>query len=171
VSSSSPAFFFLLPGLAPFAVGWLDSRVGNDDTGVAAWDGVVPAEAGVEASCDAQSAQVPQCSAVQCSAVQCSAGCCCCCCCYCYCCQPAVPSTYPQEARGAATEDAVRVADLGFAACRCARSAGGCGGRRALDVVVEAFDDVPGAGLFQVLRLDSQDVVFELLLRIESAPG
>jgi hypothetical protein len=65
VSSSSPAFFFLLPGLAPFAVGWLDSRVGNDDTGVAAWDGVVPAEAGVEASCDAQSAQVPQCSAVQ----------------------------------------------------------------------------------------------------------
>jgi hypothetical protein len=103
------------------------------------------------------------------SAVQCSAGCCCCC--YCYCCQPAVPSTYPQEARGAATEDAVRVADLGFAACRCARSAGGCGGRRALDVVVEAFDDVPGAGLFQVLRLDSQDVVFELLLRTESAPG
>lgn len=61
VSSSSPAFFFLLPGLAPFAVGWLDSRVGNDDTGVAAWDGVVPAEAGVEASCDTQSAQVPQC--------------------------------------------------------------------------------------------------------------
>ena len=61
VSSSSPAFFFLLPGLAPFAVGWLDSRVGNDDIGVAAWDGVVPAEAGVEASCDAQSAQVPQC--------------------------------------------------------------------------------------------------------------
>jgi hypothetical protein len=73
VSSSSPAFFFLLPGLAPFAVGWLDSRVGNDDTGVAAWDGVVPAEAGVEASCDAQSAQVPQCSAVQCSAVQAAA--------------------------------------------------------------------------------------------------
>jgi hypothetical protein len=165
VSSSSSAFFFLLPGLAPFAVGWLDSRVGNDDTGVAAWDGVVPAEAGVEASCDAQSAQVPQCSEVQ-----CSAGCYCCYCC-CYCCQPAGPSTYPQEARGAATEDAVRVADLGFAACRCARSAGGCGGRRALDVVVEAFDDVPGAGLFQVLRLDSQDVVFELLLRIESAPG
>jgi hypothetical protein len=66
VSSSSSAFFFLLPGLVPFAVGWLDSRVGNDDTGVAAWDGVVPAEAGVEASCDAQSAQVPQCSAVQC---------------------------------------------------------------------------------------------------------
>lgn len=58
VSSSSPAFFFLLPGLAPFAVGWLDSRVGNDDIGVAAWDGVVPAEAGVEASCDTRSAQV-----------------------------------------------------------------------------------------------------------------
>ena len=92
----------------------------------------------------------------------------CCCCCYC---QPAVPSTYPQEARGAATEDAVRVADLRLAACRCARSAGGCGGRSALDVVVEAFDDVPGAGLFQVLRLDSQDVVFELLLRTESMPG
>jgi len=79
--------------------------------------------------------------------------------------------SFPQEARGAATEDAVRVADLGLAACRCARSAGGCGGRSALDVVVEAFDDVPGAGLFQVLRLDSQDVVFELLLRTESTPG
>jgi hypothetical protein len=32
--------------------------VGNDDIGVAAWDGVVPAEAGVEASCDTRSAQV-----------------------------------------------------------------------------------------------------------------
>ena len=84
-----------------------------------------------------------------------SAGCYCCC----YCGQPAVPSTYPQEARGAATEDAVRVADLGLAACRCARSAGGCGGRSALDVVVEALDNVSGARLFEVLRLDSEDVV------------
>jgi len=31
-------------------VGWLDSRVGNDEIGVAACEGVVPAEAGVDAS-------------------------------------------------------------------------------------------------------------------------
>src|SRR5262245_52855834 len=54
-SSSSPIFFFLLPVavlFAPFDVGWLDSRVGNEEVGVGACDGVVPAEPGVEASCE-----------------------------------------------------------------------------------------------------------------------
>jgi hypothetical protein len=54
-SSSSGAFFFLLftnePLFAPFDVGWLDSRVGKEDVGVGASDGVVPAEAGVDVSC------------------------------------------------------------------------------------------------------------------------
>ena len=48
--SSSTTFFFLLPPPAfiPF-VGWLDSRVGKDEVGVGACDGVVT-EPGVDAS-------------------------------------------------------------------------------------------------------------------------
>jgi hypothetical protein len=51
-SSSSGAFFFLLPPvlLAPLDVGWLDSRVGNEDVGVWACEGVVCADPGVEDS-------------------------------------------------------------------------------------------------------------------------
>lgn len=51
-SSSSGAFFFLLPPflLAPLDVGWLDSRVGKEDVGVCACEGVVCAEPGVEDS-------------------------------------------------------------------------------------------------------------------------
>jgi hypothetical protein len=45
-SSSSTAFFFLLP----LAVGWLDSRVGKDEVGVGACEGVVWVEPGVDAS-------------------------------------------------------------------------------------------------------------------------
>ena len=53
VSSSSGVFFFLLGRadlFTPFEVGWLDSRVGNDEVGVGASEGVVPAEFGVDAS-------------------------------------------------------------------------------------------------------------------------
>ena len=46
-SSSSAAFFFFSPGFVPF-VGWLDSRVGNDEVGAGACDGV--AEPGVDDS-------------------------------------------------------------------------------------------------------------------------
>jgi hypothetical protein len=64
-------------------------------------------------------------------------------------------STYPQEACRAPTEDAVCIADgslppRGSTCSSCGRS-----GRRALDVVVEAFDDISGARLFEVLCLDS----------------
>lgn len=38
--------------LAPFDVGWLDSRVGNEEVGVGASEGVVPAEAGIDVSCE-----------------------------------------------------------------------------------------------------------------------
>jgi hypothetical protein len=51
-SSSSTTFFFLLPPPALFRpfVGWLDSRVGKDDIGVAACEEGVCAEPGVDAS-------------------------------------------------------------------------------------------------------------------------
>lgn len=79
--------------------------------------------------------------------------------------QPGVSSTYPQEAGRASTEYPVCIADRCLAPCRRTRSTGRCGGSCALDVVVEAFYDVSGAGFLQVLCFDSQDVVFELLLR------
>jgi len=49
-SSSSAVFFFLppLPILLPLEVAWLFSRVGNEEVGAGACEGVV---AGVEASC------------------------------------------------------------------------------------------------------------------------
>jgi hypothetical protein len=74
-------------------------------------------------------------------------------------------STYPQEAGRATTEYPVHIADLGFAPCRCTRSARRCSGRRALDVIVEALYDIPSSGLLQVLCLSSQNVVFKCLLR------
>lgn len=51
-SSSSGAFFFLLPPflLALLEVGWLFSRVGKEDVGVWACDGVVWVEPGAEDS-------------------------------------------------------------------------------------------------------------------------
>ena len=45
-AAAAAAFFFLLP----LAVGWLDSRVGKDEVGVGACEGVVWADPGVEAS-------------------------------------------------------------------------------------------------------------------------
>mgnify|MGYP004507771605 CR=1 FL=1 len=118
--------------------------MGNDEIGVAACEGVVPADAGVDASYVRIVSTNPEMQTP---------------------CQPAVPSTYPQETGRASTKYPVCIADLRFTPCRRARPTRRCGSRCALDVVVEALDDVSGAGLFQVLRLDSQDVVFELLLR------
>jgi hypothetical protein len=144
VSSSSAAFFFLLPPLTPFVVGWLDSRVGKDETGVAACDGVVPAEAGVDASYGCIISMNPAMQTAR---------------------RSAVPSTYPQKTGRASTEYPVHIADLSLAPCRRARSTSRRGSRCALDIVVEAFDNVSRAGLFKVLCLNSQNVVFKLLLR------
>jgi hypothetical protein len=73
-------------------------------------------------------------------------------------------SAYPQEAGRAATEYPVHITNGGLSPC-CGASCSSRGGSRcALDVVVEALDDVAGARLFEVLCLDSQDVIFELQL-------
>jgi hypothetical protein len=69
-----------------------------------------------------------------------------------------------EEAGRAATEDAVGVADLSLATSGGAGAGRGRGRGRALDVVVEALDDVAGARLLEVCRLDAEDVVLELLL-------
>jgi hypothetical protein len=71
-------------------------------------------------------------------------------------------STYPQEAGRAAAEYPVHITNGGLSPCRCASCSSRGGGRCALDVVVEALDDVAGARLFEILCLDSQDVIFEL---------
>ena len=71
-------------------------------------------------------------------------------------------STYSQEACRAPAEDAVRITD-GSLAPGCSACSPCCrGGCCALDIVIEALDDIPGARLFEVLCLDSQDVIFEL---------
>ena len=69
-------------------------------------------------------------------------------------------STYPQEACRAPTEYPVCITDGRFPSGRGTCSSCCRGGRRSLDVVVEALDNVSGARLFEVLRLDSEDVVF-----------
>jgi hypothetical protein len=60
---------------------------------------------------------------------------------------------FSEEACRATTEYAVCVANRSFAPRRCACTAGcsrcGC----AFDIVVKAFDDIAGAGLFKVRRL------------------
>ena len=72
--------------------------------------------------------------------------------------------SYPHEGAGAPTEYPVRLADLGFPPGGRACRTGCAGGDRAFDVVVEALDDVAGAGLFEVLCLDAEDGCFELFL-------
>ena len=72
--------------------------------------------------------------------------------------------SYPHEGSRASTEYPVCIADLSFAPRRGAGRAGGARGDGAFDVVVEALDDVAGAGLFEVLRLDAEDGRFELFL-------
>jgi len=149
-SSSSATFFFLLPpGLAPF-VGWLDSRVGKDDVGVGACDGVAVAEPGIDDSWRARCQQlaVTLCARgiVSLSLRYCTRAC----------------STYPQKAGRAPAEYPVRIANGSLSPCRSTCSTGCCRSRGALDVVVKALDDVSGARLFKVLRFDPQDVVFKL---------
>ena len=112
--------------------------------GVAPCEGVVPAEAGVDASYGCIVSTSPAMQAAW---------------------QPVVPSTYPQETGRASTEYPVHIADLGFAPCGSAGPASRRSRRCALDVVVEALDYVSSAGLLEVLCLDSQNVVLELLLR------
>lgn len=73
-------------------------------------------------------------------------------------------STYPQEAGRTPTEYPVRIVDGGFSPRRCACPASRRRGRCALDVVIEALDNIAGARLLEVLRFDSQDVIFELQL-------
>ena len=73
-------------------------------------------------------------------------------------------SSYSHEGAGAPTEYPVRLADLGFPPGGGACRTGCAGGDGAFDVVVEALDDVAGAGLFEVLSLDAEDGCFELFL-------
>lgn len=117
--------------------------MGNDDTGVAACEGVVPAEAGVDASYKCTVSTSPSIQAAQ---------------------QAVVSSTYPEETRRASTEYSVYIADLSFAPCSRAGSASRRCRRRTLDVVIEALDYVSCAGLLKVLCLNSEYVIFELLL-------
>lgn len=147
-SSSSTTFFFLLPppALSVPLVGWLDSRVGNDEVGVGACDGV--AEPGVEDSYN-RAGQYAVHSTLQ----------------------PAfwqpIPATYPQKACRTAAEYPVCIIDRSFAPCSCSRSACCSRGCCAFDIVVETFDDVAGAGLFEVGRLAAQDAFFELELHVK----
>jgi hypothetical protein len=70
-----------------------------------------------------------------------------------------------KEARRTTTEYSVRIADGSFAPCRSTSAARCCRRSCALDVVVEAFDDVASAGLFEVRGFCFEDFVFETELR------
>ena len=100
-SSFSEAFFFLLVVedalWVLFEVGWLDSRVGKDEVGVGAWDGVVWVESGVDESCfgDRHSASCRQSG----RGIRAKA-------------------TYPHETGRAATEYSISFIDRGFPPCR-----------------------------------------------------
>lgn len=80
-------------------------------------------------------------------------------------------SSYSHEGAGAPTEYPVRLADLGLPPGGRARRIGCASGDGAFDVVVEALDDVAGAGFFEVLRLDAEDGCFELFLPHVSIRG
>lgn len=75
------------------------------------------------------------------------------------------PTPYPHEARRTPRKDPVALHDLALpprvrpAARAGVRGAGRGGG--AFDVVVEAFDDVAGARLFEVGGFVAEDLVFE----------
>ena len=109
-------------------MGWLDSRVGKDEVGAGACDGV--AEPGVDDSWIVASAYLvpPLYSTLREGLV--------------------FSFTYPQEAGRTPAEYPVRIIDWGFSPCRSSCPARGGRSRCALDVIVEAFYDVAGARLF-----------------------
>jgi hypothetical protein len=73
--------------------------------------------------------------------------------------------THSQGARRATTEYPIRLCDAPFPPCSCATTCAECTAARALDVVVEAFDDVTGGRCFEVLGLYAEDGVFQSELR------
>jgi hypothetical protein len=90
---------------------------------------------------------------------------------------PSLHSTwqiYPHKASRALREDPVCIHYLSFpprtrtSACVGACSACGCG---ALDVIVEALDDVAGAGFFQVGGFAVVDSVFDVCLYVGGLAG